>query len=241
MPRCVIRVLPRTLPPAVLLLLLASPLAPATASSSAPAEVVRHTRTDACDQFFVRPPADAETLRSEAFEWTQQTPLRDWQFAPITLADSGMRDNEWYDELLEATCARVSYSSAMRMPSVVQKYMSLGNFCTKIVKMTCVQADSFVLNDIRLAKIPFICRVHITSQMRFANGQVVTHMCAEYVLPWYLRFLESTAEGVVTHSLNDEIRATVHQLCVAPGQAPSHALPPFVVAQLLPPVAYFSR
>jgi len=212
-----------------------------TASSTAPAEVVRHARTDACDQPFARPPADAETLHGEAFAWTQHTPLRDWQFAPITLADSGMRDNEWYDELLEATCVRVSYSSAVRMPSVLQKYTSLGNFRTKIVKTTCVQADSVVLNDIRLAEIPFVRRVHIASQMRFTGGQVVTHMRAEYVLPWYLRFLESTAAGVVTRSFDDEVRATVQLLCAAPAPPPPHALPPFVVAPLLPPPSYFTR
>ena len=82
-------------------------------------------------------------------------------------------------------------------------------------------------------------RVHIASQMRFADGQVATHMRAEYTLPWYLHFLESTAENVVKLSYNDLIEATVHQLCgTSPPPAPP---PPVVIAPLLPPSAYFSR
>ena len=216
----------------------------ALAVAAVPPEVVRYARTDACDQHFARPPMDAETLHSEAFEWTQHTPLRDWQFDPVTLADSGMRDNEWYDELLEAACVRVSYTSAVRMPDVLRQYTSLGNFRTKVVKTTCVQAGSVVLNDIRLADLPFIRRVHIASQMRFTDGQVATHMHAEYTLPWYLHFLESTAEGIVTRSYSDEIRATVRQLCGSqgsPGSPPPAPPPPVVIAPLLPPSAYFTR
>jgi len=223
----------------LLLLLLAGPLAAAAASSSAPAEVVRYTHTNACEQPFARPPADPETLHNEAFEWTQHTPLRDWQFTPVALANSGMRDNEWYNELLEATCVSVSYSSAVRMPVVLQKYTSLGNFRAKVVKTTCVQADSVVLNNIRLSEIPFIRRVHITSKMRFTDGAVETRVRAEYTIPWYLRFLEQTAVTVVTHSYNNEIQVTVHQLC---GSSPPPAPPqPVVIAPLMPPMAFFQR
>ena len=57
--------------------LLALALAPcAAAVTRTPAEVVRYTRTDACDQPFAHPPVDAETLHDEAFEWTQHTPLQ---------------------------------------------------------------------------------------------------------------------------------------------------------------------
>jgi len=42
---------------------------------------------------------------------------------------------------------------------------------------------------------------------------VVTSMRAEYALPWYLRFLQNTAQSVLTRSYTDEIQATVHQLC----------------------------
>ena len=208
------------------------------AAAAAPSEVVRYSRMDTCDQPFARPPTDPETLHNEAYEWTQHTPLRDWQFATVSLADSGMRDNEWYDELLEASCVRVSYSSAVRMPPVLQKYTSLGNFRTKIVKTTCVQAGSVVLNDLRLTEIPFVRRVHITSKMRFADQQVETLMRAVFVLPWYLRFLESTAHNVVVSSFDDEITATVHQLCE---QTPPPPPPPVNIAPLQPPVAYFSR
>jgi hypothetical protein len=225
---------------ALALVVLLAP-APAAAATRTPAEVVRYTRLDACDQPFDHPPVDAETLHSEAFEWTRSAPLQNWQYAAVALADSGMRDNEWYDEQLEATCVRVSYSSAVRMPAVLRKYTSLGNFRTKIVKTTCVQADSVVLNDIRIFEIPFIHRVHITSKMRFADGAAESTVRAEYVLPWYLRFLESTAEAVVKQSYNDEIRATVHQLCVAPAAALPPTPPPVVVAPLLPPSVYFSR
>jgi len=222
--------------------LLALALAPcAAAVSRTPAEVVRYARTDACDQPFARPPVDAETLHAQAFEWTQHTPLHNWRFFPVALADSGMRDNEWYDELLEATCVRVSYSSAVRMPELLRKYTSLGNFRTKIVKTTCEQAGSVVLNDVRISELPFIHRVHITSKMRFADGAVESLVRAEYTLPWFLRFLEHTAEGVVTRSYNDEIRAVVHQLCVAPGSALPQTPPPVVDAPLLPPSAYFTR
>jgi len=208
------------------------------AAAATPSEVVRYSRMDTCEEPFARPPTDPETLHNEAFEWTQHSPLRDWQYAPVTLADSGMRDNEWYDELLEASCVQVSYSSAVRMPEVLQKYTSLGNFRTKIVKTTCVQADSVVLNDLRLTDIPFVRRVHITSKMRFADQKVETLMRAVFVLPWYLRFLESTAHRVVTNSFDDEIQATVHQLC---GSSPPPAPPPVVIAPLLPPLAYFTR
>jgi len=213
-------------------LLLASMLNPSCAVSQTRSEVVRLTRTDACDQPFAREPADAETLHGEAFEWTQHAPLKDWQFAPVSLADSGMQNNEWYDMQLEAHCVRVSYSSAVRMPEVLQKYTSLGNFRTKIVKVTCVQAD-VVLNDIHLSEIPFVRRVHITSKMRFANGVVETRARAEYVLPWYLRFLEKTARSVVTRSYTDEIQATVHQLC-GPSPAALSPLPSVPIAPLLP-------
>ena len=209
------------------------------AAAVVPSEVVRYSRMDACEEPFARPPIDSETLHNEAFEWTQHSPLRDWQYTPITLVDSGMRDNEWYDELFEASCVQVSYSSAVRMPSVLQKYTSLGNFRTKIVKTTCVQADSIVLNDLRLTGIPFIRRVHITSRMRFADQKVETLMRAVFVLPWYLRFLESTAHSVVTSSFDDEIQATVHQLCGS--SLPPAPPPPVVVAPLQPPSAYFSR
>ena len=107
---------------------------------------------------------------------------------------------------------------SVRMPAVLQQYTSLGDFRTKIVKVTCVQAD-VVLNDIHLSDIPFIRRVHISSKMRFADGVVATSMRAEYALPWYLRFLQNTAQSVVTRSYTDEIRATVHQLCVALSEA----------------------
>jgi len=221
-------------------LLLANMLHANGAISNSPTEVVRMTRTDACNQPFAREPADAETLHGEAFEWTQHTPLKDWHFSPISLADSGMQNNEWYDMLLEAQCVRVSYSSAVRMPAVLQQYTSLGNFRTKIVKVTCVQAD-VVLNDIHLSEIPFVRRVHISSKMRFADGVVVTSMRAEYALPWYLRFLQNTAQSVLTRSYTDEIQATVHQLCVAPGQPLTPAPPPVVVTPLLQPSAYFTR
>jgi len=70
---------------------------------------------------------------------------------------------------------------------------------------------------------------------------VVTSMRAEYALPWYLRFLQNTAQSVLTRSYTDEIQATVHQLCVAPGQPLTPAPPPVVVAPLLPLSAYFTR
>jgi len=110
------------------------------------------------------------------------------------------------------------------------------NFRTKIVKTTCTQADSILLNDLRLTGIPFICRVHITSRMRFADQKVETLMRAVFVLPWYLRFLESTAHSVVTSSFDDEIQATVHQLCGS--SLPPAPPPPVVVAPLQPPSAY---
>jgi len=236
MPGCCFPRRSATLLPLLACLALAPP--PALAALHSQTDVVRYTRTDACAFPFARAPVEPETMHGEAFEWTQHTPLRDWQFSNVTLADSGMRDNEWYDELLEATCARVSYSSAVRIPSVLQKYTSLGNFRTKIVKTTCTQADS-VLNDIRLSEIPFVRRVHITSRMRFVDGVAESTVRAEYTLPWYLHFLESTAENVVKHSYNDEIDATVHQLC---GSSPLPAPPPpVVITPLLPPSAYFTR
>ena len=228
-------------PLSVLAILLALAPAATTAASRTPQEVVRYTHTDACEVPFARPPTDSETLHNEAFEWTQHAPLHHWQYAPVALADSGMRDNEWYDDLLEATCVRVSYSSAVRMPELLRKYTSLGNFRTKIVKTTCEQAGSVVLNDVRISELPFIHRVHITSKMRFADGAVESLVRAEYTLPWFLRFLEHTAEGVVTRSYNDEIRAVVHQLCVAPGSALPQTPPPVVIAPLLPPSVYFTR
>jgi len=221
----------------VLAILLALAPAATTAASRTPQEVVRYTHTDACEVPFARPPTDSETLHNEAFEWTQHAPLHHWQYAPVALADSGMRDNEWYDLHLEATCVRVSYSSAVRMPAILRRYTSLGDFRTKVVKTTCTQADS-VLNNIHLSEIPFIHRVHITSRMRMLDGAAETSVRAEYTLPWFLRFLESTAAGIVTNSYNDEIQATVHQLC---GSSATLTPPPVVVTPLMPPSAYFSR
>ena len=229
------RALPGCRPLLVCLACLALAPSPASAASRSPQEVVRYTRTDACEQPFARSAVDPETLHSEAFEWTQHTPLRNWQFDAVTLADSGMRANEWYDEQLEASCVRVSYTSGVRMPAILRRYTSLGDFRTKIVKTTCTQATA-VLNDIRLTEIPFVRRVHITSRMVLANGVAETTVRAEYTLPWYLRFLEATAEGVVKQSYDDEIKATLHQLC---GTSPPP--PPVVIAPLLPPSVYFSR
>ena len=88
---------------------------------------------------------------------------------------------------------RVAYSSAVRMPEVLRRYTSLDNFRTTIIKVTCVQAETVILNDVHLSDIPFIRRAHITSKMHFADALVETQVRAEFNLPWYLRFLQSTA------------------------------------------------
>jgi len=201
------------LAPAALLAVLAAALGPARAAG----ESVRFGRSDACDAPFAREPASADALQRTAFEWTHEAPLKNWEYAVVNIAESGMRDNEWYDWELEAHCGRVTYSSAVRMPAVLQKYTSLGNFRTTIIKVTCVQAGWVVLNDVRLSDIPFIRRVHITSRLRFADGLAETLAHAQFDLPWYLRFLRSTATDIVTRSYTEEVRATVHQLCAARG------------------------
>ena len=129
------------LAPAALLAVLAAALGPARAAG----ESVRFGRSDACDAPFAREPASADALQRTAFEWTHEAPLKNWEYAVVNITENGMSNNEWYDWELEAHCGRVTYSSAVCMSAVLQKYTNLGNFRTTIVKVTCVQASSVVL------------------------------------------------------------------------------------------------
>jgi len=109
------------------------------------------------------------------------------------------------------------------MPEVLRRYTSLDNFRTTIIKVTCVQAETVILNDVHLSDIPFIRRAHITSKMHFADALVETQVRAEFNLPWYLRFLQSTATDLVIRTYTDEIRATVHHLCGLTAEAREHS------------------
>ena len=175
------------------------------------ADEVRFEHTAQCASPFAAAPVAQHTLYGEAFEWTHQATLTDWSYESIEATDSGLKD--WTGAPLHhGECARVSYTSTVRMPGVLRKYTSLGSFKPRVVKTTCVQRE-VITTSFSLRKLPFIDSVDIHSIMTFARGEVHTSTTTAYTLPWFAHFLSSLGSGIVQRSIEREIHATVHQLC----------------------------
>jgi len=153
-----------------------------------------------------------ETLYNEAYEWTHETQLHDWNFATLSAPDALTEQNVFVPTDSALDCVRISYRSMVRMPHVLRAYINIGNFETRVHKTVCVEANN-VYNSITLEDLPIIGVVRIFSQMTLKDETLSTHVHAEFDLAWYLGMLYTTSEKIVRHSYRDDVLATMHQLC----------------------------
>ena len=153
-----------------------------------------------------------ETLYNEAYEWTHETQLLDWNFAALSRPDALTEQNVFVPTGSALDCVHVSYRSTVRMPNVLRIYVDIGNFEAHVHKTVCVEANN-VYNSITIENIPIIGMVRIFSQMTLEDEILSTRVHAEFDLAWYLGILYAAAEKIVRQSYRDDVMGTMHQLC----------------------------
>jgi len=161
-------------------------------------------------------PSSQSALYGEAFEWNNQGQILKWHYEAVPAVQNAVLENNPFNAKRgDWDCARVSYSTVVKVPTEMHKFERLlgrNKFEIDIRKTLCVLGD-IVLSSITLANVPFYHVVHVFSETRFNASGMHTTTQINYETPWYLYFCQRFTRNVAIKCFMHSIRSSKDQLC----------------------------